>query len=545
VRARVAALAETVDYGRMFARFPRALRRFSRERLTLDDARRIVRERMDRREENFLRIVEQSIYGHPSSPYLALLRMAGCEMADLRSLVRTRGLEGALRELRAAGVYITFEEFKGRAPIVRGGLTIPVKARDFDNPRARRHFTLQTGGSTGIATSVNQDLDHLAATAPYTLLMLHAHETLGAPIACWRAFFPDTALRGILQRSYCGQPTERWFSPLGWRDSKYWLRYGLATRYMMFWMRRYGLQVPSPELVRLDDAVVVARWAHDAARRHGRCLVTAAVSRGLRVCLAAEEAGFDLGGVVFRLGGEPMTPTKAEIMHRVGARYVPSYSMTEARSIARGCVQPAHLGDLHLIHDAYALVTFPHAVGASGVTVPAFNLTALLDTAPKVLLNVQGDDYGVLEERSCGCELERWGYTTHLRDIRSYSKLVGEGVTLVGNEMLRVLETVLPARFGGSPLDYQLLEEEDAKGFTRLFLVVSPRVRLPADADVVDVVLQALPTGSSPMAQAAMADAARVVWQQARSLRVRRAEPVWTDRGKVLPLRVERSASRS
>ena len=538
-RSRIAALTETLEHCRVFARFPRALKRFAGRRLTLDDARQIVRERMDRREENFLRVVERGIYAHASSPYLPLLRMAGCELGDLRALVRTRGLEGALRELRAAGVYITFEEFKGRAPIVRNGMTIPVKSRDFDNPCARRDFTLQTGGSTGIATSVNQDLDHLAATAPYTLLMLHAHKTLGAPIACWRAFFPDTALRGILERSYCGQTTERWFSPLGWRDSKYWLRYGLATRYMMFWMRRHGIHVPSPEVVRLDDARVVARWAHDAARRHGRALLSAAVSRALRVCLAAEEAGLDLTGVVFRVGGEPMTPAKAAIMRRAGARYVPSYSMTEARSIARGCVEPAHLGDLHLIHDAYALLTFPHAIGALGLTVPAFNLTALLDTAPKVLLNVQGDDYGVVEERSCGCELERWGYSTHLRDIRSYSKLVGEGVTLIGNEMQRVLESVLPARFGGTVLDYQLLEEEDANGFTRLYLLISPRVRIASEAEVVDVVLRSLAEGSSSMAQGAMTDAAGIVWRQARSLEIRRANPVSTDRGKVLPLRVE------
>ena len=173
------------------------------------------------------------------------------------------------------------------------------------------------------------------------------------------------------------------------------------------------------------------------------------------------------------------------------------------------------------------------------MTVPAFNLTALLGTAPKVLLNVQSDDYGVIEERSCGCELERYGYTTHLRDIRSYSKLVGEGVTLIGNEMLRVLESVLPARFGGTPLDYQLSEEEDDKGFTRLFLCISPRVQIKDERDVTDVVLRSLSESS------AMADAARTVWQQARSLQIRRAEPVWTARGKLLPLRVQGQRTKS
>ena len=45
---------------------------------------------------------------------------------------------------------------------------------------------------------------------------------------------------------------------------------------------------------------------------------------------------------------------------------------------------------------------------------------------------------------------EGYGFTTHLREVRSYSKLTGEGVTLIGDEMIHLLEHVLPARFGGS-----------------------------------------------------------------------------------------------
>ena len=80
-----------------------------------------------------------------------------------------------------------------------------------------------------------------------------------------------------------------------------------------------------------------------------------------------------------------------------------------------------------------------------------------------------------LKQGLASCPLERYGYTEHISRIRSYSKLTGEGVTLVGSEMLRILEEVLPSRFGGSPLDYQLLEEEDEQGFTRLHLLVSPK----------------------------------------------------------------------
>ena len=107
-------MRETLAYLTSFAQFPLALRRFLRTRLTLDQARRIVHDRIEQRGENFLRIAERGIYGHSASPYLALLKLAGCELPDLRAMVRQRGLDGALGALREAGVYVTFEEFKGR-----------------------------------------------------------------------------------------------------------------------------------------------------------------------------------------------------------------------------------------------------------------------------------------------------------------------------------------------------------------------------------------------------------------------------------------------
>jgi phenylacetate-coenzyme A ligase PaaK-like adenylate-forming protein len=232
--------------------------------------------------------------------------------------------------------------------------------------------------------------------------------------------------------------------------------------------------------------------------------------------------------------GEPVTPAKAEPMRQVGARVISGYGMVEAGMIGYACANPVDVTDVHLQRDALALFTYPYRVEPSGVTVPAFHLTTLLDTAPLLLLNLQTDDYGIVEERACGCELETCGYTPHLRDIRSYSKLVGEGVTLIGNEMVHILERVLPARFGGTALDYQLLEQEDERGFTRLYLVISPRVEIQDERQVLAVVHQAL-GASSPMA-----DAARAVWQQTDTIRIIRQEPIWTATGKFLPLHVQR-----
>jgi hypothetical protein len=524
---------ETLTYLKTFAQLPLSLRRFARHTLTLEQAQRIVRERMERREENFLRTVERTVYGHPASPYLTLLKMSGCELGDLQALLRQQGLEGALRALRDEGVYVTFEEFKGRKPIVRYGKTIPVSARDFDNPSALRHIAFQTGGSTGAASNVAIDVDHIAETAPHRLITLAAYGMLDAPSANWRGILPDNALASMLRQAYTGKWFERWFTQIGWRDSKHWLKYSSATCYILFWMRLYGMRVPFPEAVRVDQALVVARWMAEALKKHGRCVLHTIVSRGVRACLAAQEAGLDLTGATIKAGGEPPTPAKLQEMERAGVRYISSYAMVEAGGVASGCARPVDGTDVHLFKDGYALFSYPYAVEGLGIEVPAFNLTTLLPTAPKVMLNVQMDDYGIVEERRCGCDLEAYGYTTHLRQIRSYSKLTSEGATLIGTEMVRILEELLPARFGGGPLDYQMMEEEDEKGLTYLSIVINPRLEIDSEAAVVEFVLGAL-RRSSPMA-----DAARTIWQHAGTIQVKRMEPIWTGRGKLLPLHMQ------
>jgi len=518
----------------MFARLPLALHRFLRRPLTLPAAEEIVRRRMTRRDESFLRIVQRSVYAHERSPYLALLRHAGCEFGDLPAAVRTRGVEGALRQLRGQGVYVTYEEFKGRRPIVRPGLTLPVKSSDFDNPFARQDSTVYTGGSTGLATAVGQDLDYIAAGAPHTALMLEAYGLWDAPTLHWQNPFPGNGWRFIVQRTYLRQYARRWCTYCGVREPKGWFKYYLASQGMWLSLRVLGQYVPAPRFVGLEQADVIARWTHETLRAEGRCLWYTGVSRALRIARAAQDAGLDLTGTTARIGGEPVTAAKVEALARSGVRCLTTYGMNETGAIGIGCLKPAEVDDVHLLHDAFALITHPVPAGQSGVTVPAFNLTSLIDSSFKVMLNYETDDYGAVEERSCGCPLGSYGYTTHLHGIRSYSKLVGEGVSLVGNEILQILERVLPARFGGTLLDYQIQEEEDADGLTRLYLVVDPRIAIADDREVIDAFYAAL-RSSSPMA-----DAARAVWQHAHSLRIRRQVPLTTARGKLLPLHVVR-----
>jgi hypothetical protein len=521
---------------KMYGRFAWGLRGFLRRRISLDEARVVVRRRLAEREANFLRLAEKGIFGYPCSPYRSLFKLAGCELGDIREMVRSRGLEETLRALREAGVYVTFEEFKGREPIVRNGHVIPVEARDFDNPFLSHYYHAETGGTTGAGTRVMIDLNHLAAQAHSHMLADDARGILGIPFAIWFDVLPGTGPASILTRLFYGQVPLKWFSLLRSRDLRPWLASvsSLTTQYIVIMGRLCGAPIPWPEPVSLDRAAVVARWAAETLRIHGACVIRTNVSKALRVCLAAQEEGLDLTGTTMVGGGEPATPAKVREMTRTGARWIPGYYFNEAGAVGLGCGRSADCSDVHFLKDALALIQCARQVPGVDVSVDAFHFTTLLPTAPKLMLNVEIEDYGIVENRSCGCPLDSYGFTEHLRQIHSFRKLTGEGVTLVGSEMVSVLEEVLPARFGGSPLDYQLLEEEDDRGFTQLSLLVNPRVKLADETAVVEAVLEALRRNGGA------ADVAQAIWGKAKTLKVKRMEPFWTARGKLFPLHLVR-----
>jgi hypothetical protein len=525
-------LGDYMTYGR----FALGLRNYLRHTIRLEEAQAIVLKRMQERETNFLRLVERGIFGYPQSPYLPLLRLAHCELGDIQKMVRTKGLENTLLALRQAGVYITFEEFKGREPIVRHGQTIRAHPQGFDNPHlGPYYYQAKSGGSTGAGTRVQIDLDHQAAQAPHLMLAREAHGVLDVPTALWYGILPDdTGVGVLLRQARFGHLAEKWFSPIVATEINSSLRNRFATHAFVTLSRLLGAPFPHPRPLSFDRAAVLAQWASQRLKTHGKCLIRCHVSPALRVCLAARELGLDLTGATFMGGGEPPTPAKIREIRSTGARWVPTYFFTEHGAVGLGCARPADDNDLHFLKDALAVIQYARRVPSSELTVEAFHYTSLLPTAPKVLLNVETDDYGVIEHRSCGCPLAALGFTEHLRHVRSFRKLTGEGVTLVGSDMLNILEEVLPARFGGSPLDYQLLEEEDEKGFTRLSLIVSPRVKIEDESTLIQVVLDAL--GRASVA----GQIARTIWKKSGALRVKRMEPICTERGKLMPLYVAR-----
>jgi hypothetical protein len=67
---------------KMYSRFVWGLGGFFREPVTLQYSENIIRQRLQNRNENLLRLVKHAIYENPSSPYLPLLHLAGCEYGD-------------------------------------------------------------------------------------------------------------------------------------------------------------------------------------------------------------------------------------------------------------------------------------------------------------------------------------------------------------------------------------------------------------------------------------------------------------------------------
>jgi hypothetical protein len=60
--------------------------------------------------------------------------------------------------------------------------------------------------------------------------------------------------------------------------------------------------------------------------------------------------------------------------------------------------------------------------------------------------------------------------------------------------------------------------------------MVSPRIQINNESEVIETIMEALKASS------VAANLAGELWNQAQTLRVKRQEPIWTARGKFMPL---------
>ncbi len=501
-----------------YLRFVREYRRFLSARLDPEAARAVVRRRMEDRTDRFVRLVRGFVFEQPDSPYAALMRQADCAFSDFESMARSDGVEETLKALRAAGVYVSYEEFKGRRPLERDGRTIPLGPKSFDNPGLSAFFEGESGASTGRAVRVFIDLDHIGSLAPATLLSLVDHGLQGLPTGMWHGVLPDpTGLTNLLRHARWGSPHDVWFTPHPPRRS--W-RHRMFSGSVVALGPAFGTQTPRPRIVDIGDEEVIAQWLAGASREGG-AVFSCTPSKAVRISQSAYARGWPLDDVRFIVGGEPITTGKATSIQRSGASYIARYAFSEHGAIGNSCRHSSVGDEIHVFEDSVALIQAERELPRTGGTVGSLHFTSLVPTGPKLLLNVEADDFGVVERRACSCMLGELGFRTFVRSIRSFSKLTTEGTTLVGSDVESLLETELPRRFGGGPLDYQLVEQEDRDGLTRLALFIHPRLEIEDEAEVT---------------QAFFASADRRILADADSIRVVRREPLLTARGKFVPL---------
>ena len=516
---------ELLGNARTYARYIRSLRRYVRQPLGFADPRTAATQRLSRRSASFLAVVEQGIYRHEPSPYRALLSHAGIAFEDLRRLVGDVGVDQTLSRLYEAGVYVTFEEFKARRPICRGSLELRPSLADFDNPLVTGHFRGQTGGSGGTPRPLLLDVEMYDPALPAMALGMIANNIMDSPVGVW---FPPPPSMGLTATALI-------FAKISRGVDKLFVTHPCDARArLILWGSAAGIQLGgkrtpfSAELVPPEAAARIARWL-DEQRAAGTpaCLVCTP-SSAVRVCESAAREKIDITGSFFGVGGEPLTASKVEPIHAVGARIFGGYGMSEIGTIGLACPKRAVTDDCHVSLENVALIERPRQV-AGGAAIDALFCTSMQSLTPKIMLNTETGDYAVLERRACGCALADAGYDLHIHTIRSYEKLTSEGMTFVGDELIKIVEERLPARFGGGPTDYQFVERE-AGGRTEIAVIVSPRVGTIDDQALVDLVLGRLASGGRVEAMMAR------VWSGTDTLRVDRREPYVTGASKVLPI---------
>lgn len=482
-----------------------------------------LRASVARRAENFLACAERLIFAHPSSPYRPLLAVAGYDLPALTRLVRTLGLDAALDQLRADGVYVTIQEFKGIAPAVRRGQTFRFHPRDFANPTVVGALQTTSGGSRGRPTPSAISTDELVDRARLKR-WLEAHYGLtGRDALAWRS--TGTGLTWALAATLAGQRPIRWCSQV--QDC------GVSNRILQA-VARATSRVPLPrmEFLPAERAVDLARYISRVNTPRG-IVVETFVSSALRLVRAAEDAGIAMGDVVFIVGGEPLTPVKRREIEARGFGVISRYAFAEFGACAWACPAGREADDLHVLIDRVAVRQHQRPVAPDGTRVAAFLFTSLVPHARHVLLNVETGDGGGLEERSCGCFLERAGLRLHMHTIRSFEKLTAEGITYLGPGLVDLLEDRLPRLFGGDSRHYQLVEAEDRSGFTRLFLLVSPALGALDEEALRRTVLREMARRHLVPAYGHVVER---VWEDAGTLRVLRRDPLPTVSGKILPL---------
>jgi len=510
-----------------------SLPRFFREKVSLSQAEEGIKRALENRNNTFLELARTQIYEYPRSPYLQLLRLVGCEFSDLCAHVHYHGLENTLRKLAMEGVYLTSDEFKGKKEVVRGGFSFRVCPGDFEFAISRPAFYFQSTGTKNKPVSTSTSLDWLSLRALGTAVFSSAHDLYSYSHALYDAILPANSLNHLLTNAKIGMRTERWFARRIPANNTLEKLYFRSVTYLIVLMgKRFGPNFPRPEFLSIQDIRRIVDWIAVEKRSGRNCYIITVASSAVRIAQMAWKLGVSLEGTKFNVAGEPFTEAKAKTIEKVGATSTSRYSYGGGNPVGFGCARPIHRDEIHVNQHLVAAISNPKPVPQVEEQIHPLLLTTLHSAAPRLLLNVENGDYVVTEERECGCALEKVGLKLHLHHIRSYEKFTSEGMNYFYGDLYELFEKVFPSEFGGEPGDYQLVEEEEHDGQTRLALKVHPSVDNLDESKLLERLRIALANGSR--GNRFMTG----VWQEAGSFKLKREIPHASPRGKILPLHI-------
>jgi len=515
---------------------PAEIRRYGRMAINMFDLARApgiadpvdaLRRNLANREANFLALVAAGIYARPENPFYKMLRLARCEYADLERGVKRDGLEATLEELLRAGVYVSHDELKGTIPILRSGEVIASNERSFNNPSIPKQFETRSGGSRSKGTWTLHSVPSQVYWEQYHGVLARELGIQADPFIVIVGILPSMAGFVLALRGpRFGWNVERWYAVGGnLKDSGH---YRALTTMMVLIGKLAGAPCPFPTYLPENDFSPIAEYIARRKAEGKRSCIGGYLSPAVRVAAAAAEKGLDISGTIFSVGGEALTPAKRAVIEAAGGEVYPFYSIVEFGPVGYACSRMKTGNCVHLFEDSVAAISRKRLAPLSETEVNSLLFTSITPFASRVLINAEMDDSGIIENVQCDCLFGQIGFKRQIRDIASYGKLTGQGMTLAGTNVVRILEEALPRRLGGRPGDYQLVEEEGGAQ-TVVTLRISPRVGRVNTDEARDCFLDELKRHYGG------ALAART-WRHAEGVRVVVAEPLATQTGKVLPL---------
>lgn len=520
-----------------YFRFIFGLEGFLKNTLTSEECIKGIKGRISKREDNFLKMFKRCIYEYNKSPYLKLLRLAKIDFNDIKSFVVKSGIEGTLEILKNEGVYLTLDEMKGRKDVVRKDSIFRFEENDFNNPFISPAFFIRSGGTMtgGTGTIANISFAFLEQRAQHRWIMFDMHKLFDKPLIIWYTTLGGVEMGILLECAKIGKPPLFFFYHVDKKSRKPSFIAEAAFAYLRYIGRKKGFNFPRPLAIRPTEVSKLSDCINGTIRDYSGCCVRAFVSSAVRVCVNAKRNNTRLDGVNFWASGEPLTNKKREEISSVGANSICQYSFQESGgTVSIGCAKPQAADDMHLFKDLFAVIQHKRKINFMEKSFDAFLFTTLNLEAPKILLNVENGDYGVIEKRECGCNLGEMGFDTHLYNIRSFEKFNGEGMTIFGCDLIKIIEETLVPKYGGSSIDYQFIEEQDSKGsHARIVLNINPNIGVIDERELASTIYKEL---------SSMGPAYRTqitIWQQANTLRIKRAYPIPNKKGKIFPVRIE------